>query len=103
MSYPQADLNSCISTLNCFFVEKAFKDPDKSFKQLKKIAENIPRTKVLENSNNYWRGVCCSLIFRFPDDLEISKINGKKGIVQITSASRFAASNFGVNKRRIAY
>ncbi len=94
-------LTACISPLNCVLVQKEFKDANKVFEQLKKIAGDIPRTTVLEDSNNYWKGVCRSLIFRFPDDLEILKIN--KGIIQIKSASRIGASDLGVNRRRINY
>ena len=101
MKSSQPSLKACTSPLNCVFIQKAFKDADRSFNQLKNIAENLPRTTVLENSNNYWKGVCRSLIFRFPDDLEILKVN--KEIIQIKSTSRIGASDFGVNQRRISY
>ena len=101
MVLPRSGLTACISPLNCVFVQKEFKDADTAFIQLKKIAVNIPRTTVLEDSNNYWKGVCRSLIFRFPDDLEILKVN--KGIIQIKSASRFGASDLGVNRGRVNY
>ena len=96
-------LTACLSPLNCVFVQKEFKNADKTFNQLRKIAENIPRTTVLEINKNYWKGVCRSLIFRFPDYLEILKINDSKRIIQIKSASRFGATDLGVNQRRISY
>ena len=74
MATPKTGLTACISPLNCVFVQKEFNDADKVFNQLKKIAGNIPRTTILEDSNNYWKGICRSLIFRFPDVLEILKI-----------------------------
>ena len=101
MGRSQSGLTACISPLNCVFVQKEFKDADKAFIQLKKIAVNIARTTVLEDSNNYWKGVCRSLIFRFPDDLEILKVN--QAIIQIKSASRIGASDFGVNRARVNY
>ena len=101
MPSPKSGLTACISPLNCVFIQKELQDADQAFNQLKEIAENIPRTTVLENNKNYWKGVCRSLIFRFPDDLEILKVN--KGIIQIKSASRFGASDLGVNQRRINY
>ena len=101
MAPPRPGLTACISPMNCVFVQKEFKDADKAFNQLKKLAGNIPRTTVLEDSNNYWKGVCRSLIFRFPDDLEILKVN--KGIIQIKSASRIGASDLGVNQWRVNY
>ena len=103
MSSARTGLKACISPLNCVFVQKEFKDVDKSFDRLTKIAQRIPRTTVLENSESYWKGVCRSLIFRFPDDLEILKLNTSKGLIQIKSASRLGASDLGVNQRRISY
>ena len=99
----ESPLKACNSPLNCAFLQKEFKDVHKTFDQLKQISENIPRTKILVNSNHYWRGVCRSLIFRFPDDLEILILNKSKGIIQIKSSSRFGASDLGVNQRRISY
>ena len=103
MASPQSGLTACISSLNCVFIQKEFNDSERVFNRLKMIAENIPRTKVLENKDNYWKGVCRSLIFRFPDELEILKVNSSKRLIQIKSASRFGASDLGVNQRRITY
>ena len=93
-----AGLNPCINPLNCVFFQKEFEDAEKTFDQLVSIAESIPRTKVLERNNAYWKGVCRSLIFRFPDDLEILKIDKQ---IQIKSASRYGGSDLGVNGRRV--
>ncbi|MAJ25427.1 MAG: hypothetical protein CMK48_03155, partial [Prochlorococcus sp. MED630] len=62
------------------------------------IAQNIPRTNVLESNEKYWKAVCRSLIFRFPDDLEIFKIDKK---IQIKSASRYGGGDLGVNGTRV--
>ena len=94
----RSGLSSCLNPLNCVFFQKEFEDVDKTFKQLVTIAQKIPRTNVLENNENYWKGVCRSLIFRFPDDLEILKI-GKK--IQIKSASRYGGGDLGVNGKRV--
>ena len=91
-------LSPCLNPLNCVFFQKEFEDVDKTFKQLVTIAEKIPRTNVLESRENYWKGVCRSLIFRFPDDLEILKI-GKR--IQIKSASRYGGGDLGVNGTRV--
>ncbi len=98
MSSYQSGLNRCLNPLNCVFFEKEFENVDKTFDQLVTIAQKIPRTIVLENNETYWKGVCRSLIFRFPDDLEILKI-GKK--IQIKSASRFGGGDLGVNGKRV--
>ena len=98
MSFPESGLNPCLNPLNCVFFQREFKNVDRTFDQLVTIAQKIPRTKVLKKTENYWKGVCRSLIFRFPDDLEILKI-GKK--IQIKSASRYGGSDLGVNGMRV--
>ena len=98
MPDPKSGLNPCLNPLNCVFFQKEFEDVDKTFVQLVTIAQKIPRTNVLESNEYYWKGVCRSLIFRFPDDLEILKI-GKK--IQIKSASRYGSGDLGVNGSRV--
>ena len=98
MPFPESGLAPCLNPLNCVFFQKEFEDVEKTFDQLVKIAQNIPRTNVLESNENYWKAVCRSLIFRFPDDLEILKI-GKK--IQIKSVSRYGGGDLGVNGTRV--
>ena len=98
MLNPKSGLSPCFNPLNCVFFQKEFEDVDKTFELLVIIAQKIPRTNVLENNQTYWKGVCRSLIFRFPDDLEILKI-GKK--IQIKSASRYGGGDLGVNGTRV--
>tara|TARA_B100000579_G_C22779044_1_gene828248 strand:- start:1163 stop:1495 length:333 start_codon:yes stop_codon:yes gene_type:complete len=98
MSSPQLGLNPCLNPLNCVFVQKEFENVDRTFSQLVAIAQKIPRTKVLESNDSYWKGVCRSMIFRFPDDLEIFKLGNK---IQIKSASRFGGGDLGVNGTRV--
>ena len=98
MSSPESGLNPCLNPLNCVFFQKEFENVDRTFDLLVTIAQKIPRTKVLQKKENYWKGVCRSLIFRFPDDLEILKI-GK--MIQIKSASRYGRGDLGVNGSRV--
>tara|TARA_B100000579_G_scaffold435669_1_gene459529 strand:+ start:1286 stop:1618 length:333 start_codon:yes stop_codon:yes gene_type:complete len=98
MSSSESGLKPCLNPLNCVFFQREFENVDRTFGQLVRIAQRIPRTKVLEYNDSYWKGVCRSLIFRFPDDLEILKI-GKK--IQIKSASRYGGGDLGVNGTRV--
>ena len=98
MTNPKSGLSPCLNPLNCVFFQKEFEDVDKTFEQLIRIAQKIPRTKVLEANDKYWKGVCRSFIFRFPDDLEILKIDKK---IQIKSASRYGGGDLGVNGARV--
>ena len=98
MLFPESGLSPCLNPLNCVFVQKEVDNVDRIFNQLVNIAEKIPRTTVLETTNFYWKGVCKSLIFRFPDDLEILKLGNK---IQIKSASRYGGGDLGVNGARV--
>ena len=98
MTDSRSALSPCFNPLNCVFFQKEFEDVDQTFEQLVSIAQKIPRTKVILSNENYWKGVCRSLIFRFPDDLEILKIEKK---IQIKSASRYGGGDLGVNGTRV--
>ena len=98
MTDSRSALSHCFNPLNCVFFQKEFEDVDQTFEQLVSIAQKIPRTKVILSNEYYWKGVCRSLIFRFPDDLEILKIDKK---IQIKSASRYGGGDLGVNGTRV--
>ena len=92
---------------NSYLTERKYDDAFTKFSKLIELAGRLPRTSVLKKENNYWKGVCRSLIFRFPDDLEIllipnnKNINNSKGTIQIRSSSRIGQSDLGVNKNRV--
>ena len=105
----KSSLSPIVNPMNSILVEKKFINVDSKFAKLVSIAEKLPRTNIMESGKSYWKGVCHSLIFRFPDDLEILKLDVRsyvdrsKGIIQIRSASRFGQSDLGVNKNRVEY
>ena len=92
---------------NSILIEQKFSNVDKAFKDLIAIAKKLPRTKEIINDKHYWKGVCRSFFLRFPDELEILKLqqegnnNYSSGIIQIKSTSRFGQYDFGVNRRRV--
>ncbi len=94
------NLSECVIASNCSRVEWSFSDVNKAYKELVDISSSLPRVTVVESNQNYWHGVVRSLIFRFPDDLEILSIPSKK-IIQVRSASRIGLGDLGVNKNRI--
>ena len=93
-------LRDCTLDSNCTLVEWKFYNYNKAFKRLVEIAKLLPRTTIIKETETYWHGVCRSLIFRFPDDLQILKI-ADQGLIQIKSSSRYGASDLGVNRNRI--
>ena len=96
----QQELPQCAITTNCLLIEWKFKSINNAYEEIIQICNSLPRTQVLEQTDYYWHGVCRSLIFRFPDDLEILKISNRETI-QIKSASRIGSSDLGVNRMRI--
>ncbi len=93
-------LSPCLVNSNCTFVEWKFSDIDKKFLNLIEIAKHLPRTVVIEEEIDYWHGVSRSLVFRFPDDLEILKLSNRN-VIQVRSASRIGVSDLGVNRNRV--
>ena len=96
----EGKLAECAIDSNCVLVSWEFKKINQEYEKLIEIASELPRTIVLEQNTHYWHGVCRSLIFRFPDDLEILKLP-QKGIIQVRSASRFGVGDLGVNRNRV--
>ena len=100
-------LRPIYNPFNSYLTERKYDNAFSKFIKLTKIADCLPRTIVLKRENNYWKGVCRSLIFRFPDDLEILLIQSNKniknshGIIQVRSSSRIGQSDLGVNKKRV--
>ena len=103
------DLLPITNPLNSFFIQKKYHNVDQKFKQLIELVEGLPRTKKIQSNKNYWKGVCRSRFFRFPDDLEIFKKslgnsnNNSEGYIQIRSAARWGHSDLGVNQRRVSF
>ena len=96
----EGTLPTCSIESNCILVELKSENIDQDFNKLVEAASQIPRTTILENTDNYWHGLCRSLIFRFPDDLELLKLNQKR-IIQVRSASRIGIGDLGVNRGRV--
>ncbi len=96
----EGTLSDCLISTNCERVEWEFKNVKKAYNDLVAIAGDLPRTTVIEKDDNYWHGLVRSLVFRFPDDLEILQLPNK-GIVQVRSSSRIGIGDLGVNKARI--
>ena len=98
-------LKECRNTTNCVLAKFQVDNIDNIFLKLISEASSLPRTITLTKESYYWHGVCKSLIFRFPDDLEILKRkvsqNSTKGIIEIKSSSRFGLYDLGVNQRRV--
>jgi len=100
-------LRPIYNPFNSYLTERKYDNAINKFNTITKIAGCLPRTDVLVKEDHYWKGVCRSLIFRFPDDLEILLIpnnknnNDSQGTIQVRSSSRIGQSDLGVNKKRV--
>tara|TARA_Y100001968_G_scaffold151766_1_gene138883 strand:- start:634 stop:993 length:360 start_codon:yes stop_codon:yes gene_type:complete len=93
-------LAKCYSNGNCILEIWEFNNLNIAFETLVQICTILPRTSVITESNTYWHAICRSLVFRFPDDLQILK-QTKNNTIQIKSSSRYGAYDLGVNKNRL--
>ena len=67
---------------------------------LLKVLSVVPRTEVIEQTDNYIHTESTSRIFKFVDDAEFYFPEDEK-VIQVRSASRVGESDLGVNRRRI--
>lgn len=74
--------------------------PALALEKIKTALNEIPRTKIVSETENYLHVECTSLIFRFTDDLEIFIDESSKQI-HFRSASRVGHSDLGVNRKRV--
>lgn len=67
---------------------------------LLKVLSVVPRTEVIEQTDNYIHAESTSRIFKFVDDAEFYFPEDEK-VIHVRSASRVGESDLGVNRRRI--
>jgi uncharacterized protein (DUF1499 family) len=104
-------LSPCPETPNCVVSQNAdaahaiapieyHTDLDTARETLLKVLSVVPRTEVVEQTDNYLRAQSKSRIFKFVDDVEFYFPSDEK-VIQVRSASRVGQSDLGVNRRRI--
>jgi uncharacterized protein (DUF1499 family) len=67
---------------------------------LLKVLSVVPRTVVVEETDNYIRAESTSRVFHFVDDVEFY-FPPDEQVIHVRSASRVGESDLGVNRRRI--
>lgn len=70
-----------------------------AFHRLKKVLESFERTTVIEESDDYLRVECKSVIMGFVDDVEFYFPD--ENVIHVRSASRLGYSDLGVNRKRV--
>ena len=104
-------LVSCPASPNCVVSQNGDKkhaiepiayhvDRDKAKETLLKVLSVVPRTEVIEETDNYIHALSKSRIFKFIDDVEFY-FPKDENVIHIRSASRVGESDLGVNRRRM--
>ncbi len=104
-------LSACPSSPNCVVSQDGdeehaiepitYKSDRNTAKEaLLKVLSVVPRTEVIEQTDDYIHTESTSRIFKFVDDAEFYFPENEK-VIQVRSASRVGESDLGVNRRRI--
>ncbi|MBE9209932.1 DUF1499 domain-containing protein [Nostoc sp. LEGE 06077] len=104
-------LTSCPTSPNCVVSQDAdaehsidaiayHTDRDTARATLLKVLTVVPRTEVIEQTDNYIHALSQSRIFKFVDDVEFY-FPTDESVIHIRSASRVGQSDLGVNRRRL--
>lgn len=104
-------LSSCPSSPNCVVSQDGDQehtidpityksDRSKAKETLLKVLSVVPRTEVIEQTDDYIHSESTSRIFKFVDDTEFY-FPEDENVIHVRSASRVGESDLGVNRRRI--
>jgi len=74
--------------------------PEGALSKLREIVESMPRSRIVEQQDQYLRAEFRSAIFRFVDDVEFL-IDPESEQIHFRSASRVGHSDMGVNRDRM--
>ncbi|BAZ38447.1 hypothetical protein NIES4101_43840 [Calothrix sp. NIES-4101] len=110
-AWATSPLAACPSSPNCALSQDADSkhsiepityhiDRDAARKTLLKVLTVVPRTEVIEQTDDYIHALSKSRIFGFVDDVEFY-FPQQEHIIHMRSASRMGDSDLGVNRRRL--
>lgn len=68
--------------------------------RIKAVVENMERTKIVEETDNYLYAEFASKLMGFVDDVEFY-LDNSADVVHVRSASRLGKSDLGVNRSRV--
>jgi uncharacterized protein (DUF1499 family) len=74
--------------------------PQEAMARIKAVIAGFPRTKIVDERENYLHVEFTSALFRFVDDVEF-QIDESAGKIHFRSASRVGHSDLGANRRRM--
>jgi len=104
---PCPDSPNCVSSLALATDEEHRIDPlpllgeaDTAIERMAALVDQMPRTTILEQGDDYLATEFRTLIMRFGDDVEFL-LDEENGLIHVRSASRTGYSDLGVNRRRV--
>lgn len=74
--------------------------PEQAISSLKNIIQSLPRTKIIQETEDYIYAEFKSALMGFVDDVEFY-LDRKNNVIQVRSASRLGYGDLGVNRQRI--
>lgn len=74
--------------------------PAEAIAQLKTAIESLPRTQIIQITDNYLYAEFTSALMGFVDDVEFY-VNPAEPMIEVRSASRLGESDLGVNRQRV--
>lgn len=74
--------------------------PTEAMANLKAVIQNLEKTKIITETDNYLYAEFTSKLMGFVDDVEFL-VNDSAKVIHIRSASRLGKSDLGVNRQRI--
>jgi len=104
-------LSPCPTTPNCVSSQSSdpkhqiepfaySSSPAEALAKLKTVIQNMPRTKIIAETEHYLYAEFTSAIMGFVDDVEFFVDEAAK-VVHVRSASRLGQSDLGVNRKRV--
>ncbi|PCI25730.1 hypothetical protein COB57_00775 [Candidatus Peregrinibacteria bacterium] len=98
------ELQACPNTPNCVSSQsngEHFIEPlNTDMKKLRKLLQDLPRVKIIEDTDNYLYATFSTPLMRYIDDVEFL-YDDKSKLIHVRSASRIGHSDFGKNRERV--
>jgi uncharacterized protein (DUF1499 family) len=74
--------------------------PEQALANLKTVVENLPRTKIVSEADDYIYAEFTTAIMGFVDDVEFY-LDKSQNVIHVRSASRLGQSDLGANRKRV--
>ncbi|NJN56964.1 MAG: DUF1499 domain-containing protein [Leptolyngbyaceae cyanobacterium SL_5_9] len=74
--------------------------PEQSLANLKAVIQDLPRTKIVDETEDYIYAEFTSALMGFVDDVEFY-LDKTQNVIHVRSASRLGQSDLGVNRKRV--